>query len=84
MARRRFPNNDWIYATDAQEAYIRLLRNQAFPFGTVKWGPKDAGRRYLKSEVPKEIEMLKAAIAEGKAERELRDSTRRNSALVSY
>ena len=58
--------NDWIYATPAQEAYIDRLWREVAPYRTAKWARPS--RRLLKSEASREIDMLKQAIEEGKAE----------------
>lgn len=56
--------HDWIYATPAQEAYIRRLWVQAEVYRTAKW-PR-TNRRMLKKEASREIAMLLEAIREGK------------------
>lgn len=57
--------HEWIYATPAQESYIRRLRERAGM--AAKWPPGQ--RRLLRSEASIEIEMLKEAIAKVQAYR---------------
>lgn len=68
---RRFPNNDWIYATPAQESYLDRLWREVVVYRNAEWSR--SSRRLLKSEASREIDMIKAAIARGKAERAARD-----------
>ena len=64
---RRYPNNDWIYATPAQETFLRRLRNEAF--AARYQGPEvlyhDSSRRILKSEASAEISALLEAKKRG-------------------
>jgi hypothetical protein len=60
------PRNESIYATEKQEAYVRLLRSKCIGFA--KWGP--TSRRLLRSEASREIEMLLQAVKEAEADRD--------------
>lgn len=60
-------SNNWIYATPAQESYLRRLWSEVAQYRTAKWARPSNGRKMLKSEASREIEMLLSAIAEGKA-----------------
>lgn len=60
---------EWIYATPAQESYLRRLWSEVAQYRTAKWAKPSNGRRMLKSEASTEIGMLLAAIDEGKAAR---------------
>lgn len=82
---------EWIYATPAQESYIRRLRSKVAQYRTAKWSA--ITRRMLKSEASTEIEMLLAAIKQGKANDAALRTTRlcesdhcgrKNPATVSY
>ena len=53
--------NDWIYATPAQEAYLRRLMDQAAPLRCAPYG-FNRSRRLLRSECSKAIDDFKAAI----------------------
>lgn len=55
---------DWMYATPAQETYLRRLWDEVARYRTAKWARSH--RRLLRSEASQEIDMLRAAIAEGK------------------
>lgn len=61
MSRQR----DWIYATPAQETYLNRLWAEVQPYRTAEWARSK--RRYLKTDASREIDMLRAAIARGKA-----------------
>lgn len=56
------PNHDWIYATPAQESYLRRLMDQAAPLRCAPYR-FDRSRRLLRSEASKAIDDFKAAIA---------------------
>lgn len=61
-------NREWIYATPAQESYIKRLRNEAFSLrAETEYGPISNSRSHLKSEASAEIDMLKRCIAKAKA-----------------
>lgn len=60
--------NEWIYATPAQECYIRRLQRDAF---VLRCTPLylDSSRRRLKSEASRIIDTFKAAITAAKEKR---------------
>jgi hypothetical protein len=65
---RRFPNRDWMYATPAQESFIRVLRKKTNKYPSiarVRW--PEIQRRLLKTEASTEIEMLKPCAARAEA-----------------
>lgn len=55
-----------MYATPSQESYLDRLWAEVAPYRTAEW-PR-ATRRMLKSDASREIDMLKKAIARGKAD----------------
>jgi hypothetical protein len=58
--------HDGIYATPAQESYLDHLWREVARYRTAKW-PRSS-RRLLRSDASLEIDMLRDAIARGKAE----------------
>ena len=75
MSRRR-PNHDRIYATPAQEHYLRRLIQQAAPLRCAPYR-FDQSRRLLRSDASKAIDDFKAAIEAATARAE---EDRRNAA----
>lgn len=61
--------NEWIYATPAQEVYLRRLRQEAARYQCAPYYINNA-RRMLKSEAIKAIDDFKSSIAAAKARKE--------------
>jgi hypothetical protein len=59
--------NDWIYATPAQETYLRRLFATASALRVAPYAMPN--RRLLKSEASRDIDVLKRAIAGKEATR---------------
>lgn len=54
--------SEWIYATPAQEGYLRRLRNECFAKRISMGYVVDTSRRLLRSEASREIDERKRAL----------------------